>query len=166
MWVPLKGCMKQALDQGLRPALQWLWTTANCLQVQAGAGGQIPPCRPCHRPAEEVGKPWAGWALSMGWGPTRSPSPSAYASSGCTDVPTQTKGRSLGPWIIYKDSLPWVFGLINRKLHSFHCSSWTSLLICMEKSCPSRVHVGGMFYSSLILFWVLLLCTCIRNILC
>lgn len=70
--------------------------------MQAGAGGQTPPCRPYHRAAEEVGRPWAGWALSIGGGPARTPFPSAYASSGCTDVPMQTEGRNLGTGLFIK----------------------------------------------------------------
>lgn len=37
-------------------------------------------------------------------------------------------------------------------------------LIHMEEYCPSRVQMGGRLYSSLILFWALLLFACIAQI--
>ena len=93
----------------------------------AEAGGQTPPCRPCCRAAEDVGRSWAGWALSLGRGLARSPSPSAYASSRCTYVPTQTEGRSLGTGLFIKIPCCEFFALLK--------GSYIPFIVVLEQSC-------------------------------
>lgn len=139
MWGPYKRYMKQAWNWGWRSAFWWLWTTTNCLWIWTGAGGQTPPCWSYHRAAAGMRRPWFGWAPSMGQGSGRLEVLSLLHMHlpGAQMSPCNLK-VGVQHWIIYKDSLPQCFGLVNWKLHSFLCSFWTSLLIIREKSCPSH----------------------------
>lgn len=89
-WISLKGCMKQSMDQGLRQQLA-------CEPQLIPCGCRLrQECQHLHAgvTAGQLRRLWASWAHGTEWGLARSPSPSAYTSSGCTDVPVLTKGRS------------------------------------------------------------------------
>lgn len=69
--------------------------------------------------AGQLRRLWAGWACGTAWELARSPSPSAYTSSGCTDVPTQTKGKSISSGLFINTPRHEFFALLTRNYIPF-----------------------------------------------